>query len=140
MFQRNPESLIYVLIFYLAPLHLVARKSCQCNIFLTMQYFLDFSGKKILPMQQKNVALSRKCCIGKIFLPLKSRKCCIGKKMLHWQDFLVNARFSCKCNIFLPLNVKVLSTTMGWMLKGRLFSRFLKRYWSQTFMDKYSID
>ena len=70
-----------------APLHLVARKCCICKEF-------SCKCKKIARFLA-------------IFLPLKSRKCCIVKKMLHWQDFLANATFSCKCNIFLPLNVKV---------------------------------
>ena len=90
----------------------------------TLQRAVRFPTK----LTGKNLAFARKCCIGKKmlhwqdFLVNKScigkkmlhlqdflvNKSCIGKKMLHLQDFLVNATFSCKCNIFLPLNVKVL--------------------------------
>ena len=80
-----------------APLHLVARKCCICKkmlhlqeIFLQMQHFLAI----FLHLQENFLQMQH-------FLATKV------KKMLHWQDFLVNARFSWKCNIFLPLNVKV---------------------------------
>ena len=43
---------------------------------------------------QENVALARKCCIGKKILLLVARNCCIRKKMLHWQENVAIARKS----------------------------------------------
>ena len=104
---------------------------------------------------QENVALARKCCIGKKMLQLQENLAFSGKKMLHLQEnflqmqhflatkskiflqlqhFLANATFSCQFNIFLPLNVKVHGNGLAFHQRG---SRF--EFHSSAMIKKISV-
>ena len=73
---------------------------------------LAFSGKKILHLQENFLQMQenrkKMLHLQKIFLQMQHFLATKSKIFLQLQHFLANVTFSCQCNIFLPLNVKVL--------------------------------
>ena len=90
-----PKKDLHTKKWLIAPLHLVARKSCIC--------------KKILHLQE-NLAFARKSCFCKISWLIETamhlskkmlhlqEKSCLYKKILRLQENLAKARNLCICN------------------------------------------
>ena len=72
-----------------------------------MQHFLDFSGKKMLRLQEIFLHMQHFLAIflhlQENFLQIQHFLATKVKKMLHCQENVALARFSCQCKIFLQM-------------------------------------
>ena len=95
----------------------LARKCSICKKMLQLQENLAFSGKKMLHLQEIFLQMQHFLAIflhlQEKFLQMQHFLATKSKIFLQLQHFIANATFSCQCNIFLTLNVKV-------QIQGRL--------------------